>query len=213
MVGISKYDEIERHLRHAQTSLEKLVLAADGSELRDCWEAFLVDFSSAIGKMIAFAQREVTSRPFGHKLKNASRFDDEGLVFLREARNVAVHGLEPFADFTNPSVNISGAILMSGNSSAAFSNTYINGVNIGNFSIETKNGRVNRISGRPNTQISEVPASIKLKPVKNPEKKAITPVPTSVFGIKVEGGSPDHLAKTALDGLRNELLILREILQ
>ncbi len=85
-------------LKKAQRDREELSKAVIGGDLRRSWESFLQNFSRALGKLIKLSNDDPRSKAFGYRRRNAARKDDEGLVFLREARNVDEHGLEPSAE-------------------------------------------------------------------------------------------------------------------
>ena len=162
--------------------------------------------------MISYAIQSTELRSWGHKLKQASNKDDPGLVYLREARNVAEHGLEPFARFEDAFVSVAnGAFAISGNSNVYFSGNIVNGVDTGIFNLSTNNGKIEDIIGKPNTAISESPAKINLVAVTNPEKKNLrVEPPNSIFGQVIFEGSPKSLAGLALNGLQERFKDFRD---
>lgn len=171
---------------------------SSASDLRDAWEDFLGAFGRCIGRLISFGQKHEISRGWAHRLKNASAGDDEGLYFLREARNHVEHGLTPFADFSDSYVDIGGGfIALGGNSSVKVKNCSINGVPTGDFEVSAENGKVKRFSGSPSVPMYEVPASVRLKDVKNAENGRVAIVPKSLKGIEITSDRPDDLALIA----------------
>jgi len=144
------FAEIDRRLRKAQEACERLYSAQSADALRDDWESFLGHFASALGGLITLAGKHVRARPWGHKLKNAANENDAGLIFLREARNFKEHGLQPVAEFYDPSVNIGGVFELGGNcQSLVFSGNYINGQPMGDFQLSVQDGKVANITGAP----------------------------------------------------------------
>lgn len=209
----SAFTEIERHLTDCKESLAKLAVAADGRELRKAWEDFLFSFHRTMGRTITLALSQAESKEWGHRLKRASAHDDEGLVFLREARAAAEHALEPFAQFDDPLVRIGGnAIVRSGNSSATFVGNKRNGRDMGDFTISTTQGRVNKVSGTPRIHIQEVPATIRLTPIWSDEKRKTFPPPKSIDGIILNEMRPHDLASVAFQFIESRLGQLRKLL-
>jgi len=137
--------------------------------------------------------------------------NDEGLVYLREARNSAEHGLGPFAQFSDPAVNIVGMAKFSGNSFVHISNCTVNGVKTGTFSLSIEGGKVKNVTGTPNTRIHETPAAVYLVPIHSMEKKRTFPVPKSVMGKPIGNGSPEKLANLGMQALEGILEEFKEL--
>lgn len=204
--------EIERHLRKVNESLAELKVAETGSQLRDAWESFLHSFARTIGRLIALGLRYPETKSWAYRLKNASTNDDEGLVFLREARNVAEHGLSPCADFRDRFVDVGGAIAVAGNSSVTFSGNTVNGRPMGDFSLVVRGGRAQRVAGRPSVAVSEQPAKIFLKPVFSEEKHKCFDVPNTLGGRSLDTFKPFDIAIIASEHLDLKVKELREVL-
>jgi len=201
-------NEIDRHISKTKLAVDNLRKVNSAAELRDKWEDFLHGFHRSIGRMISVAIKNKSSRSWGHRLKNASTKDDPGLVFLREARAQAEHGLEPFAVFKDPMVDLAGVIAMAGTSKISFRNSSINGVPTGEFSISTENGVVDRIEGTPNIEIAQNLASVELQPIRSEQKTTVVSVPTAILDHSISDGKPISLAETSvrvLAQLRSEL--------
>lgn len=202
--------EIQRWVSKTEAAVEAIKSAQSRMDLRDSWENFLGYFSKALGKMITAAQKEKVSKTWGHVLRNQYQKDDPGLVFLREARNVAEHGLEPFADFEDPKtiVGEGGIALVGSCTNIRIQNCSFNGVPSGNFTVSTENGKITKIKGAPNPHlpIEEKNAEIRLVTVINPEKKNQEyPVPKSLNGKDIEMKRPLSLAQAAADFLEMKL--------
>jgi hypothetical protein len=176
--------EVSRWFRKATTAKQQVENAKTPDDLRDSWEDFLVAFSNAIGKLIFLSAQSEISRPFGHRLKNMSAKNDEGLVFLREARNTDVHGLEPSADYESGLTIIFGAFTLGPNvTEAQFNNNFANGVNTGNFTISTdEHGKISKLVTDNPILASFKPASIKLKDIYSNDKGKKFKVPNSLAG-------------------------------
>ena len=82
--------DIEFEKAGSKKVVAKFVVSADRTDD--------IPFSRALGKLIKLSNDDPRSKAFGYRRRNAARKDDEGLVFLREARNVDEHGLEPSAE-------------------------------------------------------------------------------------------------------------------
>ena len=197
--------DIERCFGKAAIELTRLESAKDAGELRDSRERFLEEFAKAIGKMISYSISSTNLKPFGHRLKNASQINDTGLIYLREARNSSVHGLEPIAEYFDKSVSVDGMIRIEGSCNLHFSNNIINGVNTGTYDLKVKDGKVSEISGRPNSNITETPPYFNLIPVVNPDKKLRALVPNEIFGKNIGQQGPIALAIRAMGGLKDRL--------
>ncbi|MGR3617531.1 MAG: hypothetical protein ACU0BB_16030 [Paracoccaceae bacterium] len=192
------FSEIQRQILHTSEAFESISSASDAKELRDAWEDFLLCFHRAIGRIISVAKKDAAARGWGYKLQNASSKDDEGLVFLREARAQIEHGLEPFADFKDPNVDVGGLISLGGSSSATLKGNMINGKPMGDMQITTKGGRISSLVGQPNVQIREMPTEIFFQPIHSEIKRKSYPVPSSIRGRDIKANDPRNIAEVSL---------------
>lgn len=196
------FEEIDRHFEKTRRALDAIKAADAATELRDAWEEFLTSFHRAIGRIIASSIKNSDTRGWGHKLKNASSGGDEGLSYLREARAHAEHALTPFARFREPSVSIGGnAIGIGGNSSVTFVGSSVNGMPVGDFSIETKNGRIHKLNGQPKMPVVQKSASVTLVDIVSTEKRQTYSVPTKILGQALKSNKPEELANVGLRAL------------
>lgn len=204
-----KFNEIARHIDKAKKALQRIETAENAAELRDAWEDFLHGFHRSIGRIISLAIDERKSRSWGYRLKYASTNDDEGMVYLREARAQAEHGLVPFAGFRDPIVNIGGgAIHVGGNSSVTIRGGFVNGRPTGDFRLDTKGGKISNVLGKPLVPLAEETSAILLQPIKSEEKKKVFVVPASLRGRVVDANTPATLAHAGaevLDELFDEI--------
>lgn len=202
-----------RCLERAERALLQVENAMVPSDLRESWEDFLEAFSKAIGKLISLSKSEQASRSFGHKLKNASASDDEGLVFLREARNTDVHGLEPSASYEAGLTTLFGAFGLGPNcTDCYFSDNVINGGNTGTFIISTDEfGKICKLVSDSPIFAHYTPASIMLKSVYSSEKKKSFGVPSSLNGSNLKNGSPLELGRVAIDFLETKIEEFKQI--
>ena len=205
-------DEISRYFELLKTASSKMSGSGSGSELRDCWEDFLGHFGRCIGRLIRFGLAHTASKPWAHRLKNASQEHDEGLCFLREARNQIEHGMTPFADFHDPFVSLAeGSIVLKGDSSIKISNCSFNGIPSGDFTLRTSDGKVAEVSGSPNTAFLQVASSIQLQAVRNAQNQKVANVPKTIGGRDIASQSPQELADLAtlfLDSKIKEIKLL-----
>lgn len=198
-------DEISRHLARTRRAFEAIQHAETSSEMRDAWEDYLHSFARTIGRIISSSLSNVESRAWGYRLKNLSSKDDEGLVYLREARNVAEHGLGPFAEFDPGRVSFGGnAVVFEGeNKNITISGLTIDGQQIIGppVTFDSKGGKLVNVRGSAPSQYAETPAAVRLVPVKSQEKKATFPVPRSILGQALSAGDPKNLSKSALEAI------------
>jgi hypothetical protein len=169
------------------------------------------------------------SRSWAHRLRNSSMLDDEGLVFFREARISAEHGLEPFANFYSPSIELGGAIkIIGGHGSMEFKNLIIDdGVNqkkYGKFVVTAENDGMPQVSGGPVYDFKHMPAGVLLMPINSTEKNKTFPVPRSLMGMDIVNGDeaavkspgnstdPFALAECGLRFLRRSYIDLSQLL-
>lgn len=209
--------ELEFRNSNAKDAVARMKNAQNASELRRAWESFLNEFGVAIGVLITAALSHHEAKAWGYRLKNESNENDEGLMFVRQARNHLHHGITPFAHFSDPSVELGGMGSVGRNSSVHFSNNIVisagRAINTGEFSVTTQDGKPNSFKGRPNTSIVEKPTAVRLLPVYNEEKRKTFPVPLSVGGKTVEVNDPTDLAVKSLDFLDDKIDELLRIIQ
>lgn len=217
MAEESTWAELNFRLMNVRQAASQMVSAERGSDLRRAWEAFLNEFGIAIGLLISTAISDGRSRAWGHRLKNDSSLNDEGLVFLREARNHIHHGVTPFANFADPFVGIGGMVALGGNSEAHFSNNYIvnNGraINTGTFSVKAHNGKIISIEGSPNTSILEVATSVTLQPIQSEQKRKTVAVPATIGGRVLKRDDPNDLSLKAIEVLSAKAQELQNIIR
>lgn len=198
-MGKENLEEVVRNLEKTRRAVGAIRVSNTAESLRDAWEDFLTSFHRTIGRIISKSLQSKEMRAWGHKLKNASSQDDEGLVYLREARAHTEHGLTPFARFSDPAVILgNGVFHIGGNSSITFSNCSINGLPVGNFRLETREGKLKSVSGEPKLPMYEAGASVALQPIHNPEKRQSFSPPKTIKGIALESADPLKLAETSL---------------
>lgn len=203
--------ESERHIAAAKEAYSKISLAESGSELRSAWEDYLYSYHRAIGRMISFSLDDQRSKPWGHRLKNASSKNDPGLMFLRACRAHAEHGLTPFAKFSNPGVNIGrNAIRLEGTNHVSISNSFIDGTPIKNLSLKTHKGKITSLEGETKVSIVETKAEVKLVPIYSDEKRKTYEVPTSINGKLLPNDDPASLAKMSLEVIDELFIELKE---
>src|SRR6056297_1964017 len=163
------HPEIVRHKEKAEEALASLRSATTSGELRDAWEDFLGAFARTLGRLIKFAMETERTRAWAHRLKNASQKDNDVLVYLREARNSAEHGLEPqFA--TKPRTSTLGGFLdfeegSSGN--VHIESCSFEGVAVGLLKAEVEDGLVKEQIGDTVLPVGVSAAEITLQPIIN----------------------------------------------
>jgi hypothetical protein len=195
-------EEISRYAEKSNQALARLRAAKTADDQRNAWEDFLGHFARCIGRQISFGMKDEKTRPWANRLRNSSTRDDAGLTFLRAARNVVDHGLEPVAVFNERSISIGpGFVHLEGGGSIVVENCFFNGVPTGNFSLVSDMGRVVSLVGEPTIPIHEVPANIRLVPVKT-EKRLMVDVPANLMGIEIMRGSPIELAQAGIEFLK-----------
>ncbi|MBE2276980.1 MAG: hypothetical protein IAE87_11890 [Rhodobacteraceae bacterium] len=198
----NELSEVRRYIQRAANAHQDLVNADSAADLRNSWEDFLEHFGKALGKLIALAKKNPATGPLGHRLRNMSMGADEGLVYLREARNEVVHGLEPVARFENSYVSVGTAgVRIDNGSNITILNCSFNGERIDHLNLSVAGGKLTEVQGSPDDlrKVRENPAGLKLRAVRNPEKsKAIYPVPRTLDGASLVFGDPRALAQTAL---------------
>lgn len=200
---IANDTEILRHFGKTQKALTDIEQAETSQDLRDAWEEYLHSFHRVIGRLIASSLKTKQAQAWGHRLKNKSNGHDPGLTFLREARAHAEHGLTPFANFTAPGVAVADDfVFISVDLPVIFSGNTYNGRPIGEFCFETKNGRIQKISGEAKAAIEEVKAMTVLKPIKSDNKKKVIPVPKTICGRVIPKSDPQVLAKESFLALK-----------
>lgn len=197
-------DEIYRHIAEAKIALENIELATTARKLRDAWERYLYSFHRAMGKIITSSLSRNKSRAWGYRLKNNSTTDDMGLVFLREARAHCEHGLTPFAQFSDPRVELEdGLMAFEGSNSLTMTNCSYNGVPTGDFTLIVKNGKLERLIGQTTFSIGETPASIRLQDIYSSQKNKSFPVPTKILNQTISSDAPFELAKTSFTEIQD----------
>lgn len=202
-------------LNNVELKIEEM-RAADSSEgLRRSWEEFLSSFGIAIGYLIDIAVSKKEIKAWGYKLKNASERNDEGLVFLREARNHVQHGLTPFAEFHNPALSY-GNLFRISSGTITIQDCYATGPGglsgpLDNFSMRAKNGKIESFYGSGKHKILAHPASVKLNKIVNTQKRIEVCVPKTIDGRNLKAGEPIDLAVAALDFLKARGRRLQEI--
>lgn len=197
--------EVKRYVARAENDYKKIITSETGSELRDAWEDYLNNFQRSIHKMISYGKIDPNLRGWAHKLLNASTKDDEVLIYIRQARNSIEHGLEPFAEFTNASVNLNGLGYFE-NGNIFISNSVINNRAVQSLNVTIKDGKVKQRLGDESFPITESPASINLKSVYNEEKKETFPVPKITSEEGERSFTPSELSKLAMEKLKELML-------
>ncbi|WP_120499626.1 hypothetical protein [Roseovarius sp. EL26] len=199
-------EEVRYYVERTRQNYGHIEAADTAQTLRDAWEDFLGSFSKAIGKMIGYGKLDPNLRPWANKLKNASTKDDEGLLYLREARNCVEHGLKPFAKFEDPLVDVAGVMDIK-NGNVIITNCNFNSQPIDQLYLNVQQGRVTEKAGCEAVSITEHAADVLLAPVYNEEKGKEYPVPTMIGGNTIVSKTPTkfaHLAMSKLDELAKE---------
>ncbi|MGG7567058.1 hypothetical protein ACQ5SO_12965 [Rhodovulum sp. DZ06] len=196
--------EVEFRLAALKKSVGALQAAEEHGDLRPLWEDFLFSFGRAIGKCISFGMSNSLGKKVGYRLKNASTKDDEGLVYLREARNAAEHALEQSAQYKRgmlalgqkrPLIQFAGANVDMKDSS-------IDGA-LHDFRGRVDENGLTRVEAGLAPFASIVPAKVILEPIYNEEKGKTFPVPQSVWGEALAHDDVIDFAAKAERGLRN----------
>ncbi len=198
----NKIEEIQRYLNKTEKALSEITNADTAGDLRDAWEDYLSSFSRTLGRLISSADANAKMRPWGHRLKNESNGGDEGLVFLREARNYTEHGVTPFADFQEKHVSIGPNLVAIENGTVQFKNCHFNGKSIENLTVHARDGKVAGIAGSGMVDIKEVPTNVRLRPIVSEEKRKTFPVPQSIGGQVLDEDSPVALATSGFEVLK-----------
>lgn len=194
--------EVDHFLQRAKDANDQMINAQIGRDFRNSWEDFLINFQRSIGRLISFGMGDKRSRGWAHRLKRASTSDDEGLVYLRKARNCLEHGLVPSAHVTDPFVSLGGFAALRGTHEQRFEDNFVNGKNTGRFTISVdENGRVTKLEGEVNADVIELPGKIALATIRpDDEKKAYAP-PKSVWGDALHQGSAEDISLKSLVGI------------
>ncbi|WP_197919324.1 hypothetical protein [Thiosulfatihalobacter marinus] len=197
-------EEIQFNFRRAKEALDKMTQAQTGQDLRDAWEDFLIFYARTMGKLISAGKNASESKPWAYRLLAKSVKDDPGLFYLREARNVAEHGLTPFADFREPHVNVGGILV----AECPVENVTIfpNGVNSkldrsGALTLSASGGKVTNTNKPKSPLIKEVPASLNLKSVTNEDNGKTADVPKSLNGVHLKDDAPRTLAQAGIEAM------------
>lgn len=72
---------------------------------------------------------------------------------------------------------------------------------MGDFHLQTQDGKVSTVLGSPNVSIVEKPAEIKLTEVVSDQKGITFPIPKSILDKKLAMGDPIQLAEFSLEVL------------
>lgn len=206
-----------RHLSKLETAYQSILTSRSAPELRDAWESYLESFSKTIGQLISNGIKHTVSKPWAYQLKNSSTKTDEGLVYLREARNEHEHGpsFAQFGQFRPASVNTPFGEL---DGSGKFSMTgavYIDGNEVftsGNLSMQLDRGIIKNMEGVPEMPFAQQRSTVTLKPVTSMEKKKTFPVPKSLGGERTDVREPQELAGAGLEFLVRRFKELDDLL-
>lgn len=204
------HTELQRNMKKVSSAYDRMAQAHHVSDLRDAWEEFLFSHHRTIGKMITIAMSKAPSRAWGHQLKNLSTKDDEGLVFLREARAQAEHGVEPFADFHPAGFSIANVVSLGAGSQLRLVVGDLNGERVDAVFTASDENTL-EVEGQFRGKVSPIASKIKLLPIKSLEKRKTFPVPKSLAGNKVTADNPMSIATAALTHLRERELELVEL--
>lgn len=201
-------DIVSHELQKAKADRAEISISVIGRDLRLAWESFLQDFGRAHGKLIALALNDERTRPFGHRLKNNSQRDDEGLVFLREARNQDEDGLEPSAAYEEGVTRLFGnAIALGPNCERAeITNCNFNGHQIKRMVLSTyAAGRISSLETSDPVLAAYDLARIRLRPIWNERKRKHFAVPKSLGGVKIDPVTPENIAEMATKYLEDAI--------
>lgn len=193
--------EILWQAHDAWKAVSGIKAAESGDQLRKEWENLVQSFGRTVERLVTISKLRPATKSWGYRLYNLTDGHDEGLSYLREARNVAQHGIEPFAHFSDPVVDIGGVIgcadvknaTIVGNMVSKGSQVYP----IGDFNFDAEGGKIKRLIGQPLVPIIEKPAEVKLVPVTNPQNGKYRIVPSTILGRPLMPGSPLSLAEEA----------------
>ncbi|MBO9453252.1 hypothetical protein J7426_23525 [Tropicibacter sp. R16_0] len=199
-------DEIRRCLFYTNKACEETMSAESGEALRVAWEAYVDNYGKTIDRLISAGLCETSTKSWAYRLKNQSTKDDEGLRYLREARNISQHGLVSFGSYHDPKVVFGdGALVLTGGhmTDVTVRNLTQNGKPIvgDEISFDQSGGKVSNLKGERPAALREHPAEVKLGPIANPEKKTTVPFPSTIRGRTIMYGSPRSLARAAMDAL------------
>jgi len=204
------FSEIDRHFCKVEADLVELKSAQTGFDLREAWENYLYNYTRTISRMISLGLVQRKSKPWAYRLKNQWQEGDEGLVFLREARNVAEHALSPCAEFHDPHVNVSGIAALGSGSSISFENCKVNGHEVEFAKVSNIEGKAVQLGKLP-IQVEEVAAQIVLVKIISEEKKREFEVPLTLGNRVLPKGNPIYLADEAMQFLKTKKEELEEL--
>lgn len=208
--------DLELRLDNVTRAVGLIRNADTANELRQAWRNFLYSFAESIGWMISAAGKSSEAKVWGHKLKNASQKDDEGLVFLRIARNHVSHGLTDFADFCDRSAQYDRFISMAGNQNISFHNNVVVDVNgntraLDNFDLKLRDGKIVWFNGTGRDNFFEHRASIKLREIYSEQEKMTACVPETIDGKVISKNDPLDMAYKAENFVRSKSAELYQI--
>lgn len=195
--------DITAQVGYAQRALNDLKSAKLEVEVRDAWETYLMRFSRAIGKLISSAIKNPSTKEFGHQLKNNSTKNDQGLLYLREARNVDDHGIDlPAAKYSPASFDASNILVFDENTDVTVGKIVIDGKDMGGLRASRRASGDFFIQKSDDLAVTVEAAKVALQTVHNPEKNLKVDVPASVFDVELTEGTALELAEKSLFHLR-----------
>ncbi len=210
--------EIARDAEKVWRARESLDGATDAIHLREAWESFLEAFRKGMYRLIKVGSKHTASKPWANRLKNEFTKNDQGLIFLREARNATEYGLEPSADYQHASVDIpgfgqlggsvdfglDGAVIIDNGDVRAFGS---------NARIQLENGVIKSLSGIPHGGAVQNPAEISLRDIQSETKNETFKVPTRLAGQELRESSPQEIAHVAAIFFNTKFIELQELLK
>lgn len=147
------YMEVSRTVKRASGCLAELAEVKTGTEKRECWEAFLIAWISAVDKLIDYADAESETRALGQKLSKVIKDRDRALAYCRVSRNMAYHGLAPPLKLVgSTTVLAKGAVRAEGSvTNVRIGSMTINGELVGEgIELDTADGVPLKVTGMKN---------------------------------------------------------------
>ncbi len=193
--------EAERHLKKFKEAEERISAANSSIELRDAWEDALAAYTKTVGRIIAICSKHPDLKGWGNKLRNEYAKNDEGMVYLREARNFSDHALGIFSPITPSRLNFRNGLAVVGEGvniqGIHFSNC-VHGNEKISTSFDVVSGSPSNVIGASLNDFKVSAAEVNLQPIKNEENGKVAPVPTHFRGRVVSSSRPNELIKVAV---------------
>lgn len=198
-------DEVKRYFNLAVSDVRAAENAVTADDIRNAWERFLSNYSRTIGRLIDIGKADRKTVRWSQSLKELSNGKDEGMNFLREARNHVEHGITPFAKFGSSRTSIGPDIVVGEARSITIHNCIMTGYDgqpayIDHF--HSKKGRIQQAAMTANIRPKIEPGDVQLLPIYSPRKKKTIAVPKAIAGNPLTAQKPIELMKAAVEDLR-----------